>query len=875
LIGDQRVAGYIGFSPLILFGFLFRDIGETLRPKNIPAKTSAKKTPMRSLLTFFTVLFLFMYVSGQDKAGGRSLPGVIKGSVADAAGKPLDGVSVALSKGADSTTIRQVATDNGGQFEFQNIPAGKYRLRFTSIGFATAYSALVEISAARSQAIIPVLRLQSAEAALGQVTVVGRRPPVENKIDKTVVNVDASPTNGGLTALEVLEKSPGVTVDNDGSISLKGKQGVVILIDGKPTYLNATDLSNYLKNMSAGQLDQIEIMSQPPAKYDAAGNSGVINLVTKKNKNNGFNGSITLSAIIARYFKTPNSVNFNWRQGKFNIYGNYGYAWWEGFSDSHGSNSLREDATTPFDRYSASHTYGRYSDRGQNFRAGVDYFASKNTTLGISVNGTIDKQWFSSQSTTNFFDSLHQFVQYNVAQSLNKTPQTHLGFNGNLTRKLDGKGSEFSVDADYIFFNTPGIVTSNNYLYNADNIASDAPYLLDGKLPSYIDIYSFKSDYKKVLSDNTTVEAGIKASYVRTDNNAIYTLYDNTVKAWEADTAISNHFIYKENINAAYINWQQKIKKFSLQLGLRAEQTNTQGDQTVKSVSFKRNYLQLFPTTYITYKTNEDNTIGISYGRRIERPDYQSLNPFRFQLDRYTYNQGNPNLRPQFSNNVELSYNYKGALNVSANYTMTTDIISDAVISFREPGDSNYTTYTTSLNLASQRNIGLSANYSKQLLKGWNLNLFFNVFNNRYKGVVDSTNIDISYTSFNGNFNSQYAFRKGWTAELSGFYYAKNYVSGVMLVDGRGMFSIGGSKQILDGKGSLKLNLRDPFYLMSYSSHSSLYKGITNNHNIWDNRRIVMTFVYRFGRTTGGQPQRRNGGANDEQGRVGGGGQNQ
>jgi len=708
---------------------------------------------------------------------------------------------------------------------------------------------------------------------LSQVTVVGHRPPIENKIDKTVVNVDASPTNGGLTALEVLEKSPGVMVDNDGNISLKGKQGVKVFIDGKPTYLSPTDLANYLKNMSASQLDQVEIMSQPPAKYDAAGNSGVINLVTKKNKNNGLNGSVTLSAIIARYFKTPNSFNFNWRQGKFNIFGNYGYAWWRGFNDQHGNSSLRENANTPFDRYSIQHTYGRYDDRGQNFRAGVDYFADRNTTLGIAVNGTIDKQWFTSGTRTDFYDSLHKFVQYNLAQSLNKTPQTHLGFNGNFTRKLDGKGSEWGADADYIFFDTKGTITSNNYLYNADNIASDAPYLLNGLLPSRIDIYSFKSDYKKVLSDNTTLEAGIKTSDVRTDNNAIYSLYDNTVKTWTPDTAISNHFIYKENINAAYLNWQQKIKKFSLQLGLRAEQTNARGDQTVKSVSFKKNYLQLFPTAYLRYKTNENNSFGVSFGRRIERPSYQSLNPFRFQLDRYSYEQGNPKLQPQFSNNVELSYNYKGELNISANYTMTTDIISDAVISFKAPGDSNYTTYNTSQNIASQQNIGLSANYSKQLLKGWHLNLFFNAYNNRYKGVVDSTNIDVSYTSYNASFNTQYAFKKGWSAELSGFYYAKNYISGVLLADGRGMFSVGGSKQMFKGKGSVKLNFRDPLYLMSFSGHTNLSKGLTNTHSIWDNRRIVMTFVYRFGKSAGNQPQRRNGGANDEQNRVGGGGQ--
>ncbi|HLI93358.1 MAG TPA: TonB-dependent receptor, partial [Puia sp.] len=651
---------------------------------------------------------------------------------------------------------------------------------------------------------------------------------------------------------------------------LKGKPGVKIMIDGKPTYLSAQDLANYLKNMPAANLEQIEIMSQPPAKYDAAGNSGVINLITKKNRNNGFNASLTLSAIIARYFKSPNSLTFNWRHGNVNLYGNYGYAWWDGFNDNHSNNSLRENAATPFDRYTLQYTYGRYSDRGHNFRAGMDYFVNKKTTLGLSVNGTVDKEWFTSGSRTFFYDSLGNYVQNNIAKSRNNTPQTHLGFNGNFTRKLDTKGSELSADADYIFYRTPGTLYSDNYLYNTDGNLSASPYLLNGDLPSHIDIYSFKGDYKKVISKDITLEAGIKTSYVRTDNNAIYTLFDDSLKSWTADTAMSNHFIYKENINAAYINWTQTIRKFSFQLGLRAEQTNSSGDQTIKAVDFRKSYLQLFPTTYLNYKPDDNNTFGISYGRRIERPSYQSLNPFRFQLDRYTYEQGNPDLQPQFSNNVELSYNYKGELNVSANYTMTNGIISQALITFKAAGDSNYTTYQTSQNLASQRNLGLSVNYSKQIVKDWTLNVFFNLYNNRYRGVVDSTNIDVSFVSFNASFNTQYHFKKGWTSELSGFYYARDYVSGVLLADGRGMFSIGGSKQIWHNKGALKLNLRDPLYLMSFSAHSDLNKGLTYSHSIWDNRRIILTLVYRLGKT-GNQVQRRNSGASDEQSRVGGG----
>jgi outer membrane receptor protein involved in Fe transport len=818
-------------------------------------------------LAFLFILQIFVTFSFGQAANGR-----IKGIVKDADAKSLDAVTVSLLKNADSSVVSVTTTDKSGGFSFEKIADGKYVLSVTHVGYNNWYKSL-DINSAHSSVVLNDISLASSGASLSQVTVVGKRPLIENKIDKTVVNVDASPSNSGLNALEVLEKSPGVTVDNDGNVSLKGKAGVIIMIDGKPTYLNAADLANYLKNMQSNQLDQIEIMSQPPAKYDAAGNSGVINLITKKNKNNGFNGSITTSAIVAIYFKNTNNIVFNWRQGKTNFYGNYGYVYWEGFNEGNLNKSLRESADVNFNRYTVQNTFGRYSDRGHSWRAGVDYFADKKTTIGFSVNGNYDKEQFTSRSRNDFYDSLQNFVQYNIAQSQNKSPQLRLGFNGNFLRKLDDKGSEISVDADYIFYNTDGTAYSNNYLYNADNVPSEDPYLLNGLLPSRIDIYSLKSDYKKILSPDITLEAGVKSSYVKTDNDAGYTLYDNVKQSWEPDTSISNHFIYKENINAAYVNWQQRIKKFSMQLGLRAEQTNANGDQTVKSVSFKRSYIQLFPTAYFTYKPNDNNTFGLSYGRRIERPSYQSLNPFRWQLDRYTYEVGNPNLQPQFSNNIEASYNYKGELNVSANYTMTSDIISDVLITTKEPADSNYTTYQTTQNVASLRNIGLAINYSKQITKSWTLNVFFNVYNNHYIGVIDSTNIDVSYTSFNANFNTQYSFKKGWTAELSGFYYAKDYISGALLADGRGMFSIGASKQILGGKGSIKLNLRDPLYLMSFTGNTNLNKGITRSHFVWDNRRVILTFVYRFGKNNS-QPQRRREGV-DEQNRVGGkGGQN-
>ena len=811
-----------------------------------------------SILTACASL-IFLNAKAQQNA-------TITGTVKAQDNKPVDAATVSLLKAKDSSIIKIAVTDKSGLFAFEKIKTDNYLLQVDAIGF-DKFLKPVKVNDEQTTNAVDI-QLTTASKTLNNVSVSATRPLVETKIDKTVVNVDASPTNTGLSALEVLEKSPGVTVDNDGNITLKGKQGVQIFIDGKPAYLSGQDLVNYLKSLPSNQLDQIEIMTQPPAKYDAAGNSGIINFKTKKNMNNGFNGSITTSAIIAQYFKNTNSINLNWRKGKTNFYGNYGYSYWEGFNDIDISRSLREDRSVPYNRYVVQHTFGRYSARPQNFKAGVDYFANKKTTLGFAVNGFIDARKFTSSGRANIYDSIQRFVQYNDASSQTDDPWTNVGFNLNLQQKLDDKGQEISADADYILYRTKGKQYSYNYLYNADDTPSEDPYLLNGYLPANIDIYTFKTDYTHPLKNDSKFEAGLKVSYVKTDNDAQYTVFNSTTNKWENDATRSNHFIYKENINAAYVNLHKQIKKFGMQLGLRVEQTISEGNQTTKEISFKKNYTKLFPTTYFTYKLNDNNTLGLSYGRRIERPSYQDLNPFQYQLDRYTYQQGNPDLQPQFSNNIELSFDHKGQINISANYTSVSDIINDVLITKKEPGDSNYTTYQTTENIASNKNIGLSVNYNRKLNKWWSLNFFVNVFNNHYKGVIDDENIDVGITAFNTNISNQFTFNKGWSAELSGWCNSRNYYSGAILAEPMGFFSLGGGKQILKSKGTVRINIRDPFYVMRFKGESDLNHGLTQVHSVWDNRRVVFTFTYRFGKANGQQPRKRSTGADDEQNRV-------
>ncbi|MFI5151763.1 MAG: TonB-dependent receptor domain-containing protein [Chitinophagales bacterium] len=818
-----------------------------------------------SLSYLFILLFLNSTLMAQDPNGE------IRGTVRDSNENSLQGVTIALLNENDSSLVKMAVTNTDGSFSFEKIKEGKFLLSASAIGYKTWVSESVQVSPSHSPVRIPEIKLESLSVSMGAVTVTGKRPMIENKIDKTVVNVDASLTNAGNSAMDVLEKSPYITIDKDGNINLKGKQGVTIMIDGKQTYLGGQDLVNLLKNMPASQLDQVEIMTQPSAKYDAAGNSGIINLKTKRNLQKGFNGSITLNYVQGIYPKFPNSLTFNYRNRKFNFFGNYSYSYWEGFSDIAINRFIVDQSkgtNTHFQQTSNFH----FVSNTQNFKAGVDYFADNKNTFGVSVSGLFDNRrtWVSTISNLYDLDQNGVLGSYSTANTQTQNPWNNIGLNANYRRQINRNGKELSADFDYIYYNTRSIQQSDNYNYNPDGSLDSSsgtinPYLLRGNLPSIIKIYTGKVDYTHPLNDKAKIEAGWKSSWVRTDNDAQYTYLVNNISY--PDTGRSNRFIYEENINALYTNYSQTMGKWSVQAGLRMEQTEAKGTQTVKDQRFDTSYIQLFPSVFLSYSPNDKNSYSLTYGRRIDRPNYQDMNPFQYFLDQYTYRQGNPNLRPQFSHNVEFSYNFKGELNLSANYTLITDVINDIL----KQNDSTKVTYQTKENVANQTNIGLSFSYSKQWNNWWNLSLSGNVSNNHYTGIVNNAYLDVSMTSFEVNLTTQFKFKKGWSAEANGFYNSKALWSGLIVAEPMENISFAVAKQILKDKGTLKLNLRDPFYIMHFSGYTKFSNIDFNVLNHWDNRRIGLTFTYRFGKTANAGPQRKRGGSSEEQGRVGAG----
>ncbi|MEP7163624.1 MAG: TonB-dependent receptor [Ferruginibacter sp.] len=831
---------------------------------------------MKKCTMFLAAMLLSFLLYAQNRTGK------ITGSINNPENKSIESATIQLLRQADKGLVKVAMTDRSGNFTFDKIAEGKYILSVTATGFEKKLSEPFEISVGKTAVDMPAIQLTHQTKALGGVTVVATRPFIEQKIDRTVVNVEASPSNAGATALEVLEKSPGVSVDNDGNISLKGKQGVIIMIDGKPTYLSGADLANVLRNLPASALDQIEIMTNPSSKYDAAGNSGIINIKTKKSKAKGSNGSISLgntSSLFRRdgkeeiLWKPTLSLNYNFKKNKVNFFGNFVYNYREGRGLLDITSRYYRDGKQ-IDSINKVNTAFRFRNNNYTVKLGMDYTANKKNTFGIVFNGFLFAGRPRPTTFTTFTD-----LQGDVFSRLNSTTTNELSWNNfgtniNYKHNFDTAGTELTLDLDYSTYkNTSDQLLSTGFFDGNNNQTADSMFLR-GHLPSTINIYSLKSDFVHPYKNGIKLEAGIKSSYVKSDNLVNYER--KAGNNWEPD-ARNNHFVYTENINAAYLNAGKEFKKWSVQTGLRMENTNTKGMQSSTNSNVKRSYVSFFPSVFVSYTIDKKNTLTLSASRRLQRPNYQDLNPFTFFLDSLSYRQGNPYLAPQFSYNYELTHSYKGKLNTTLNYTNTTDVISN-IINRKRGSNNEIIGFLTSDNIAKYTNIGIAVSAPVKFAKWWNTNLYGNVYRNHYVGTYISNetgqpvvvDLNLSYTSFTFNINNSFTIGKGWSAELSGWYRYKT-IEQLSLSYPMGQMNLGIAKNnLLKGKASLRLNARDPFNWQRYSGLTKYGTVDISIRNRWDNRQYAVNFTYRFGRQQG-QTRRRTSATEEEQQRVGAG----
>lgn len=819
--------------------------------------------------------FLLLIFCMASLVGMAQVQTKIHGKIKDENGQSIPSATVSLLKAKDSALVKLAVSDKTGTYEFINIKEGEYFIQVTSVGFGKSLSKKFTLSGTEVE--IPSIALREQARNMNEVTVSAKKPFIETKLDKTIVNVDASPTSAGSTALEVLEKSPGIMVNTDGVISLRGKQGVIVMVDGKPTYLSPADLANLLKNMPASALETIEIMTNPSSRFDASGNSGVINIRTKKGKNDGFNGSVMVGVTSSIYKleeniylipKSQNSFNFNYKKNKINLFGNYNPNYFRGRSTMILNSKQIDSEDGLVKGYTDQETRFKFRGFNQTLKLGLDWYPNKKNVFGIVASGFM----FNGRPTpTTVADmsGLSHIVDTTLITN-NRNNNKFRNFTGNLNWKhtFDSTGRELSADFDYVTYSNESNMFLETDIYKVDiNPSQHVGHTeLRGKIPVNINIYSVRSDYLKPIK-NGRIEAGVKSSYVKTNN---LVNYDTKFGAgdWKHDAVRSNHFIYEENVNAAYVTANKQMKKWTVQGGLRVENTVAKGNQLTTKVIFENDYTKLFPTAFVSYALNKKHSFTANYGRRILRPNYQDLNPFIFFLDTLSFRQGNIHLKPQFTHNFELIHAFKGKFITTLAYNITEDVISQII---KPVENSNgKIRFLTPDNVAELRNLSLSLSAPLTLAKWWNMNFFSSVYNNHYTGIYDTINIDLQFTSFTVNVTNSFTIQKGLSAEISGFYRYKT-VDGLAMLQPLYQMSFGLQKQVMKGKGTVRLNVRDPFAWQKPDGVNKYGYVDLRFRNIPDSRQVTATFTLRFGKQTQ-QQQRRRGSSQEEQSRVGGAG---
>ena len=494
----------------------------------------------------------------------------ISGTINDSSGKYLDGVILSLVNATNSSLVKTTFTDEKGNFEFDNLKPDSFKISIIHIGYKKYLSSDIIITEPEvDKKLQPIMLSSDKGVQLEEVAIVSKLPFVERKIDRTIINPDALISNAGSNALDVLAKSPGVMVTENGTIKLKGKSGVIVLIDDKPTYLSATDLESYLKSLPASQIKQIELMTNPPAQYDAAGNAGVINIKTKKSKLKGINGNVSVNYAQGRYARSNNNFSLNFSNKKITIFSNMSY----GNNNSyHDLNIQRTYKNTDLSTKSIfnQNTYIQPSSQSYSARLGFDYYVTKKTTVGIMTKGLLNESKTTKYNVASLLNADQSLNTTVIADNKDKNTFKNGSVNFNIRHEFDSIGKLLTVDLDYVNYlsNIKQIYKNDVFLPDNSNIYNDTQ---NGHLPSQITIYAFKADYSNPFKREAKLDLGIKTSYTDTDNEAIYTITQNGITTNNYN--LSNHFKYSEMINAAYLNFSKSYKRLSFQSGLRFEST--------------------------------------------------------------------------------------------------------------------------------------------------------------------------------------------------------------------------------------------------------------------------------------------------------------
>ncbi|MEI9955317.1 MAG: TonB-dependent receptor [Ferruginibacter sp.] len=816
---------------------------------------------MKSIITIVliaTSLFAFAQQNGRGK---------ITATVLNDKKIAIENATVELRKAKDSALVKISLTDKNGIAEFENIRYSNYIIKVTVVNFATQYAASFTLSAEQPLAQLPAISLQPGTTQLAAVTVTNKKPFIQKLSDRIVVNVENSIVSAGSSAMDVLERSPGVNVDQNDNITLRGKSGVIVMVDGKTTPMTGEDLANYLKGLPSSAIERIDIITNPSAKYDAAGNSGIIDIRMKKDQRLGLNGTFTTGYGQGVYPKANIGSTFNYRNKKVNIFGNYNYAYRIGLNHLLLDRSFYDNSI--YNGGDLKDNFSKSPIISNNARLGMDFFPSKKTIFGFVLNGNFNHYKRDNDNSSIVLNTQKQATSTFQSYANNNDHANNSLVNINYKHTFDSTGKELTADADYGIYNSTSLTVNATNYYNLDGSLQQPAYILDGDQNGKLTFKTAKIDYVNPLSKTSKWEAGVKTSFVSSDNDAKF--YDVSSGTPQNDVNKTNHFLYKEYNNAGYINFSKEFKKFDIQLGLRGEQTNISTEQKIGNVKFDSSYFQLFPSAFINYKLKEDHTLGLSVSRRIDRPGYAQLNPFLFLIDVSTYATGNTGLLPQLTWSYELSYTLKN-LNFGLSYSHTKDDQNITLARFKDvfpniPSAENVTVQIP-INLSSSDYVGISLSTPIKITKWWNMINNGNIYYQKYHGSFSGTTLNNGKPAADLRTNNTFTFKKGWTAELNASINTGGQY-GFMVLDPQWGLSTGVQKIILQKKGTLRFNITDIFWTNLPKAVVTYNNYIEKWHAYRETRVANLTFTYRFGNNKVQAARRRTTASEEERQRAG------
>jgi iron complex outermembrane recepter protein len=806
---------------------------------------------MKSTLLSKQILLLVALMSSAFTMSAANITGQIKGND----DKAIAEASLVLINAADKSVVQLAASTSVGTYEFTNINDGSYWIAASRSGYLS--DTLKDVNISGTNITAATITLQVDNRSVGEIRATAKKQVIEVKPGKTIVNVDASINNAGSNALEILRKSPGVTVDNNEQISIKGKSGVVVYIDGKQNYMNQDALAQFLKSLNSTNIQSIEIISNPGSKYDAEGNAGIINIKLKKNTKLGTNGNATLGGSIGITPKYNSSVTINNNNAKTNIFAMYGI---DGGRTHSFQYFTRNQSNIEYDQEARNYNEGT----NQNYKIGVDYRINSKHTIGVLSTGNFTNGYWSNKSNT--FIGPTGAAPNQILNASNRIDATNTNINGNINyRYADTNGRTLTVDLDAGQFNAKSrSFQPNNYTTMQNTLVNRLVFT--NNAPVKIDIKTAKFDYE-ANAFKGKIGFGAKTAFVNTDND--FKFYNATSGLEKIDSSRTNHFEYLENVNAAYANYSRKItEKWSTDLGLRLEQTISKGTlesltKTLGDTTINREYTNLFPTLGISFQPSWKHGFALSFSRRIQRPDYQQLNPFENKLDELTYQKGNAFLRPQYAYNTEFTYTFMGFASAGISYSRLTDVFAEIT----DTAD-GARSFITNRNMANSDVWGINIGSPLQIKKWWTGYATIGANYTKTRASFNGNPIDIAYPSFNFYGEQNFEVTHGYSLSASGWYNIPGYWGGTFRSRPMGALDLGASKNFLNKKLNAKLAFTDVMFTSRWRGISD-YAGLKlDARGGWESRQVRLTLTYRFGSNTVQQSRQRKTGMSDEAARI-------